>query len=201
MRTKVILSAKEKINIGNTEFFSVKREIISKVQLILGEVAGDEMLNEGWRKILINEDEKVFEPKISKGENYHGLPYLILDFPKKFNDDNQFAVRNFFWWGKYFATFLLLSGKDLENFLPKISANYSLLQEKDFFISTNDDRWIHSVDEDYYSSIKDFSKEEFETSIRKAGYLKLATHFPISEFENATEYFAKQHLFFQLLLK
>ena len=200
MRTKVILSAKEKINIGNTDFFSVKREIIAKVQLILGEVAGDALLNEGWRKILINEEEKVFEPKISKGENYLGLPYLILDFPKKFNDDHQFAVRSFFWWGKYFATFLLLSGKDLDKFLPKVLSNYSLLQEKEFYVSTNDDRWIHSLDEDYYSPLKSFSKEEFETSIRKSGYLKLATHFPLTEFENATEYFSAQHLFFQQIL-
>ncbi len=200
MRTKVILNEEEKIIIGNTEFFIVKKEIFSKVQLLFGELAHDKLLNEGWRKILINEDEKNFEPKISKGENYLGLPYLILDYPKKFNEENQFAVRSFFWWGKYFATFLLLSGNDLGKFLPKILSNFSLLKEKDFFISINDDRWIHSIDEDYFASIKNISKNEFETIIKTVGYLKLTTLFPVSDFENAGEYFREQHLFFQKIL-
>ena len=200
MRTKVILSEEEKIIIGNTDFFIVKKEIISKVQLLFGELAHDKVLNDGWRKILINEVERIFEPKISKGENYLGLPYLILDYPRKFNEENQFAVRSFFWWGKYFATYLLISGSDLEKFLPKVLANFSLLNEKEFFISTNDDRWIHSVDSDYFTSTKNISKEELETTIRKVGYLKIASLFPLNDFENAFEYFLAKHLFFQKLL-
>ena len=106
MQTKVILSEEEKITIGNTAFFSVKREIISKIITLFGEIGNNKTLNETWRKILVDYDQKTFTPKISKGENYLGLPYLILDFPKKLEDENQFAVRNFFWWGNYFSTFL-----------------------------------------------------------------------------------------------
>ena len=116
MQTKVILSEEEKITIGNTNFFSVKREIISKITNLLGEIGNNKMLIESWKNILVNEEEKIFEPKISKGENYLGLPYLILDFPKKFDDENQFAVRSFFWWGKYFATFFYCQEKIWGNF-------------------------------------------------------------------------------------
>ena len=200
MQTKVILSEEEKITIGNTNFFSVKREIISKIANLLGEVGNSKHLIESWKNILANEDEKIFEPKVSKGENYLGLPYLILDFPKKFEDENQFAVRSFFWWGKYFASFLLISGDDLENFLPTILSNYSLLVEYELFVSTNDDRWIHSIDNDYYSEIKNLSKEEFENTIKKMGYLKLATILPLEKIENAGDYFLWKHLFFQKIL-
>ncbi len=200
MQTKVILSIEEKITIGNTNFFSVKREIISKITTMLGEIGNYNLLIESWKNIFENEDEKIFEAKISKGENYLGLPYLILDFPKKFNDNNQFAVRNFFWWGKYFATFLLLSGEDLEKHLPTILSNYTLLVEYELFVSTNDDRWIHSIDNDYYSEIKNLSKEEFENMIKQIGYLKIATILPLKYVKNAGDYFILQHTFFQKLL-
>lgn len=40
-------------------------------------------------------------PKISKGENYLQLPYLILDYPAIFEKNNIFALRTFLV-GKFF---------------------------------------------------------------------------------------------------
>lgn len=200
MQTKVILSEEEKITIGNTAFFSVKREIISKIITLFGEIGNNKTLNETWRKILVDYDQKTFTPKISKGENYLGLPYLILDFPKKLEDENQFAVRNFFWWGNYFSTFFILSGKELEMHLPKILSNYKILNDKNFYISTNTDRWIHSVDNDYYKELKNLTISEFEDIISKTGYLKIASILPLYNYEIAYDYFLKQHMIIQNIL-
>ncbi len=200
MQTKVILSEEEKITIGNTNFFSVKREIISKITNLLGEIGNNKMLIESWKNILVNEEEKIFEPKISKGENYLGLPYLILDFPKKFDDENQFAVRSFFWWGKYFATFFLLSGEDLGKFLPTILSNHDLLTQKFICVATNSDRWIHLIDSDYYIPISQLSKDEIEKIVKQNGYLKLATILPLADIKIAGDYFVEQHLFFQKIV-
>ena len=41
-------------------------------------------------------------PKISRGEQYLGLPYVMLDYPRIFSKENVFAIRTFFWWGNYF---------------------------------------------------------------------------------------------------
>lgn len=42
-------------------------------------------------------------PKISKGENYMGFPWVMLDYPRCFdNDRGHFALRTFFWWGHYY---------------------------------------------------------------------------------------------------
>ena len=49
-------------------------------------------------------------PKISKGENYLQLPYLILDYPAIFEKNNIFALRTFFWWGNFFSINLHISG-------------------------------------------------------------------------------------------
>jgi len=45
---------------------------------------------------LANEAACAIAPKISKGENYEGLPWVILDFPRYFDKENVFAIRCFF---------------------------------------------------------------------------------------------------------
>ncbi|MEI9808974.1 MAG: hypothetical protein WDO16_14545 [Bacteroidota bacterium] len=73
-------------------------------------------------------------PKISKGENYKGLPYLVLDYPRYFEKDNHFAVRSMFWWGNFFSSTLHLSGIYKKKYTSAIEASFTQLQENDFFI-------------------------------------------------------------------
>src|ERR1700744_546088 len=51
------------------------------------------------------------EPKISKGENYKGLPWVMLDYPRVFGREEVFAIRTMFWWGHGFSVTLHLKGK------------------------------------------------------------------------------------------
>jgi hypothetical protein len=60
-------------------------------------------------------------PKISKGEKYEGLPYVVLDYPRCFSIDHVFAIRTFFWWGNYFSSSLHLKGKYQQQFAGKIN--------------------------------------------------------------------------------
>lgn len=45
--------------------------------------------------------------KISRGENYKGLPYLVLDFPRYSSGNQLFIYRTMFWWGNYFLCLLV----------------------------------------------------------------------------------------------
>src|SRR6188472_4399624 len=36
-------------------------------------------------------------PKISRGEKYQGLPYVILDYPRLFGQPDIVAIRTLFW--------------------------------------------------------------------------------------------------------
>lgn len=50
-------------------------------------------------------------PKISKGELYRGLPWVMLDYPRWFNHQKgHLAIRVMFWWGNYFVVQLQVSG-------------------------------------------------------------------------------------------
>ncbi|UYQ93351.1 hypothetical protein MKQ68_25030 [Chitinophaga horti] len=66
--------------------------------------------------------------KISKGERYRDLPYVILDYPRYFKGNNIFAIRTLFWWGRCFSLTLHLSGDEKSRFEKKLLAARELLQ-------------------------------------------------------------------------
>jgi hypothetical protein len=68
--------------------------------------------------------------KISKGENYKGLPYTVLDYPRHYSKTDIFAYRAMFWWGHGYIFTMLLQGKYLDSFRQNIIDNYSILKNK-----------------------------------------------------------------------
>src|SRR5688572_11448321 len=71
-------------------------------------------------------------PKISRGENYRGLPYVVLDYPRIFEKDNIAAIRTMFWWGHFFSMTLHLSGRYKKQYERQILRSYTRLKEKEF---------------------------------------------------------------------
>ena len=67
---------------------------------------------------------KTSTPKISKGENYKDLPYVMLDYPRCFQKEKTIAIRTFFWWGNFFSINLQLSGEYKEQALPSLQSNF-----------------------------------------------------------------------------
>ncbi|HEU5166907.1 MAG TPA: hypothetical protein VFU29_15260 [Chitinophagaceae bacterium] len=122
-------------------------------------------------------------PKISRGENYKGLPWLVLDNPRYFQHNNIFAIRTMFWWGNFFSITLHLSGNNKDGFLKKIIGYFSLLGESDFFIYTGQKEWEHDIDPSSYKSISSLNKDELEKVVTENSFLKLAVKFPIDSLE------------------
>jgi hypothetical protein len=128
---KIHLSALEIELVNNTEWIFTKQKIIKKIYSLFGQ------LHEVYKAVILKEKE--FLPihiqnkggKISKGENYNGLPYLILDFPAMYSKENIFAVRTLFWWGNFFSISLHLSGEYCKN-LKDFRECLTYLQEKGF---------------------------------------------------------------------
>jgi hypothetical protein len=89
-------------------------------------------------------------PRISKGENYKGLPWVVLDYPRSFGRRDVFAVRTLFWWGNYFSVTLHLKGVYKDMFLPVIRERIPLLAAAGFFIGVSDDEWRHELGQESY---------------------------------------------------
>ena len=200
MRTKIILSEEEIATLHNKDFFRVKKNILAKAESVLGEIANDEELKHEWKKIIASGNETVFQPKISRGENYEGLPWLMLDFPKQFEKQNQFAVRTFFWWGNYFSVFILLSGSSLKKFLPLMQMHFDSLQKNNFQISNNQNPFGHKVDAKNFIPMKKISKQKLKSIAAENKYLLLAAILPLSKFKKAKEFIRSNHLLLQQIL-
>src|SRR5687767_11488510 len=116
--TKIQFSNSEAEMMYNAEIILTKNRILEKVRLLF-ESLQEEFVGFSSRQ---PNQQALFDipPKISKGENYEGLPYLILDYPRFFKPDNIFAVRTMFWWGNFFSTTLHLSGLQKASFSPSI---------------------------------------------------------------------------------
>jgi hypothetical protein len=114
-------------------------------------------------------------PKISKGENYNNLPWVMVDFPCIFSIKNIFAFRIFFLWGTEINFFFLLKGIFLNQYLPYILQNIYKEEFKDVLICRHENLWQHHIDETY-TSIQSLNIEQIKLKIEQQGFLKLAIH-------------------------
>jgi hypothetical protein len=123
-------------------------------------------------------------PKISKGENYQGLPYLILDQPRYFNKTDVFAIRTMFWWGHFFSTTLHLSGSYKKIYEEKIITSLASLND-DCYICINDDPWQHHFENDNYIPVKELSLQEIQTALQKNSFIKLSSKISLEQWNTA----------------
>jgi hypothetical protein len=176
--SKLTLSADEQQLVTNTEWILTKRKIIEKVDYLLGEVSVQQQVMIEKEKAWLPTAVVLSTPKIAKGENYLGLPYLLLDYPRYFSADDIFAVRTMFWWGNFFSITLHLSGDYKEKFQQTIIENISVAKE-DIFICINENQWQHHFEADNYTSVKNLPADELRKMIVGKSFIKLAIQFPL----------------------
>ena len=124
-------------------------------------------------------------PKITRGENYKGLPYLVLDYPRIFEKSNIAAIRTMFWWGNFFSVTLHLSGRYKVQFEKQVLRAYSGLKQKSFFCAINENEWEHHFEDTNYSLIRKLSYEQFEKIIQEKPFLKIAYAIPVEQWNKA----------------
>src|SRR5690349_5675936 len=98
--------------VQDTTFLMAKREIIRKVEDLFAGL--QYVLDKNSKQV--REVEKALGitfqgPKISKGDNYRGLPYVVLDHPRYFQKEDVCSFRSMFWWGHFFSFTLHLQGE------------------------------------------------------------------------------------------
>ncbi|UAY51627.1 hypothetical protein [Ferruginibacter albus] len=195
--TKITLSDKELELVSNTNWILTKHAIIDKVYALFGKEAEWMQSRINNEKDKIPEEAYAMSPKISKGENYKLLPYVILDYPRCFEKEKTLAIRTMFWWGNFFSIHLQLSGEIKEKTLSTIQQSFSSLQQHDFWICIANDPWEHHFEEDNYRPIKEFTAEQFSVMLNSYSFLKIAAKIPVEQW-NDTAAFIKQS-FLQLI--
>ncbi len=123
-------------------------------------------------------------PKISKGEHYLQMPYMLLDCPRIFSGKDIFAVRTMFMWANFFSVTLHLSGNYLQTFKNKmLKAQYIL--PVSWYVCISNDQWQHHFESNNYIALH--SMENWESFVQEATFIKLAVKFNLDKWEKMTD--------------
>ncbi|MEQ8623997.1 MAG: hypothetical protein RJQ00_04055 [Vicingaceae bacterium] len=79
-------------------------------------------------------------PKVSKGENFEGYPFRVLDYPRVFTTNDVFAFRTLIWWGNIISFTLHLKGKYLITHFSKLKQLLST-SELPLYYSNSGNEW------------------------------------------------------------
>lgn len=197
MKTKIQLLPFEMDLVGNTDIILTKNAIIQKIKLFLEELQVNQLSIIEKYQMVFPKEVLITSPKISKGENYKGLPWLILDNPRHFNIDNTFAIRTMFWWGNFFSITLHLSGQYKFFLQTNIIKNYTGLSSGDAYLCVEENQWEHDLDSRNYKLIHQLTADEMEKIINEKSFLKIAKKFPIDQLDKMETILSEN---FELLL-
>ena len=179
--SKISLSPAEKALFEDAQIILTKNSILQKTTALASAV-----------QTVLQDEAPLFirnvspPPKISRGENYLGLPYVILDYPRIAAGDDLLFIRSLFWWGNFYSSTLQLSGKYKEAHRENIEKAYDALAAKDYSVGIQQDPWIHHFGADNYKAINALSKEAFVLSLEEIPHIKVAARWPLSEWDRAT---------------
>ena len=123
--------------------------------------------------------------KISKGENYKGLPYVMLDYPRCFGKSDTFAMRTMFWWGHFFSVTLHLKGQYKSLLMPAVKNQLGLLAQENFYISISGDEWRHDFEGDNYIPISSAKQQVIVQNLLESSYFKIAGKIALDEWAGA----------------
>lgn len=186
---KLTLSAEERELVRNSGWIHAKHRIIETVVRLFGAV------HEKQRTItefVRHEENNGYDPmavpaKISRGERYLGLPYVVLDYPRCFGNPDIFAIRTIFWWGNFFSVQLLLQGTFRTKFDGKLGAAYEKLKAAGFSICVTDNPWQHHFERDNFLPIDELSSDAYRQMIRQKAFIKLGMRMELREWDEAEE--------------
>lgn len=187
--SKIQLSKLETELIQNKEWNLTKRAIIEKVYLLFGNMLEVYKIIAGSHSAHFPVDVENANGKISKGENYQGLPYVILEYPSIFSKENIFAIRTMFWWGNFISISLHIAGISIEE-QKNITRWLPFLQENNFFICINENQWEYDFETSNYIHSSEIDNEEL-IRLSSRNFFKISKKMDLVEWDSAPQFLRK----------
>lgn len=182
--TSLQLSPEELQIFTDKIFFQRKSNITKIVVLTLEKLLEQLKTNEVVQDLFSQFHLDPHNGKISKGENYLGCPWQILDYPRLFKKENVFAFRTLCWWGNYYSCTIQLSGSYLQQCRKRIEKNLSLKSDPNLFICVNNDPWQHHFEKNNYILVSEVLQDEvLFNSLTKKNFIKLSCKFPLTKID------------------
>ncbi|BAV07995.1 hypothetical protein SAMN05421788_103338 [Filimonas lacunae] len=194
-----LLAQEEKELVQNAQWLLTKQRVIEKVYELFGQ------LSTAYTPLLqqctaADAAVKAVSPKIARGEFYRQLPYVVLDQPRYFKQDDAFAIRSFFWWGHSFSIHLHLAGHYktlLQNVLSQKLAAGHLQQWQ---VATGSDPWQHHFAPDTYIPVTRNNHPAVLQTWQQQPFIKLARELPLQQWEHAYTFYVESFTALMALL-
>lgn len=160
-----------------------KNSVIEKVMELFGHLQRELEEHSATRAFAFPEGCLQRGAKISKGERYKELPWVMLDYPRSFGQTEIFAFRTMFWWGHYFSCTLHLAGSIKEGYADALIQGYEQLSAAGLYVYMKEDPWEHDFENANYRLISAFTPQEWRTLVGEQRFIKLAKPFPLALWE------------------
>lgn len=182
-----LLSEKEVSLLCDAEILYLKNAALEKIKALLQGLQKQISSSQSLTQLESLSQTQFSSSKISKGENYKGLPYLVLDYPAQFSTPSIFAFRSLFWWGNFFSFTLHLQGEVLEKFRSQIILHAPQMRQNEYFICINETPWEYHYEPSNYKNANDFEVEELMELLSQKSFLKLSKKIPIPQYSKLEE--------------
>lgn len=162
----------------NPEVILTKNRIIGKVCDGFGLLGRNLFESLGPLRMAFPNETAVL-PKISKGEQYRGLPWVMLDYPRYFDPKNgHLALRVMFWWGNYLLVQLHVSGNYLVPVYKKSEqwVQKGIIGGTDWWVGFPEDPWDYLLPQPGMFNPISFDWKE---PVSKSGIFKVARVIPV----------------------
>lgn len=166
----------------DTRFFDTKREVVSILSAHFHALQLE--LIEQWNAAELHHRFASPAPKIFKGENYKGYPYLNMDFPRVFGTESIFAFRSMTWWGHPFSFTLHLQGEAYSALAGRLIVNINKLKGKGYYVCVNTSPWEYHFGRDNYLPIDEINLSDvpFNPGDKKS-FIKLSRRLNLDDYQ------------------
>lgn len=197
--TKIMLSPRELAIVNDAEFILTKHKIIQQVFGLFQEQVPfiQQQFQTIWRQLAVTDS----LPKISKGEQYRGLPYVVMDYPAVFDKNDRFALRTIFCWADAFSITIHLRGKYKELLKVRMVANVATHQHLPLYIGVNEKEWEHHFEEDNYLPLQHFTIALLDSLLDRLPHIKIALRYPLAQWNEMGQHLHEAYAMMASLLE
>ena len=187
-QAKIRLSSTEIELIKNADWILTKNAIIEKIVQFFSSLQEEQKNELQLYKNKLPSRFFTASPKVSKGENYSGLPYVVLDYPRFFDESGFGAIRTMFWWGNFFSITLHMASGHKKAFEEKLINACPLLRQKKFYCCISENEWIHHFSPENYISVSEMTEAEYRKRIIESQFVKIGTKINLDRWETAEDF-------------
>lgn len=117
--------------------------------------------------------------KISRGENYKRLPFMMLDFPAFFTKEDILAFRSMFYWGNFISSTFHLQGSFVKEYGIALIDRFR--NSESIYFCVNNSPWEYDYNSNNYVLLKEMGSEEIEDHLQHTDFIKLSIKFLVEE--------------------